>query len=163
MDECSRNIFLKDLRSYGIIDQLLDDPLVEDIIINDLQPIYIHHAQEGFKKTEYKFSSHEELDLLIKKLMVYGGKKELKKMNDLDLLGMRGRANIVYSPLGPEITIAKVRSRTLSIIDLIDNRSLPVEMAALFWLYVEGWGVRPANIMISGGPGSGKTTLLNAL
>jgi len=76
---------------------------------------------------------------------------------------MRGRANIVYSPLGPEITIAKTRAQPLSIIDLMNNRSLPAEIAALLWLYIEGLGVRPANIMIAGGPGSGKTTLLNAL
>jgi flagellar protein FlaI len=36
-------------------------------------------------------------------------------------------------------------------------------LAAQFWLYVEGLGIRPANIIITGGPGSGKTTLLNAL
>ena len=163
LDQHLREIFLKELRSYGVIDTLLDDPLVEDIIINGLGPIYVHHAKEGLKKTENRFSGPEELNLLIKKLMVYDGRKELKKINNLDLLGMRGRANIVYSPLGPEITIAKIRSRPLSIIDLINNRALPAEMAALFWLYVEGVGVRPANIMIAGGPGSGKTTLLNAL
>jgi len=76
---------------------------------------------------------------------------------------MRGRANIVYSPLGPEITIAKIRSQPLSIIDLINNGTLSCEIAALFWLYIEGLRVKLANIMISGGPGSGKTTLLNAL
>src|SRR3990167_9270964 len=30
-------------------------------------------------------------------------------------------------------------------------------------MYIEGMSIRPANIMIAGGPGVGKTTLLNAL
>jgi flagellar protein FlaI len=37
------------------------------------------------------------------------------------------------------------------------------EAAGQLWLYMEGLSLRPANIIISGGPGTGKTTLLNAL
>jgi archaeal flagellar protein FlaI len=37
------------------------------------------------------------------------------------------------------------------------------EVAAQLWIYIEGMQIRPANIMIAGGPGVGKTTLLNAL
>ena len=45
----------------------------------------------------------------------------------------------------------------------MNNGALNPELAAQLWLYVEGLNVKPANIIISGGPGSGKTTLLNAL
>jgi len=51
----------------------------------------------------------------------------------------------------------------LSIIDLIKNGTLTPEMAAQFWIYIEGMGIKPANILIAGGPGAGKTTILNAL
>jgi flagellar protein FlaI len=51
----------------------------------------------------------------------------------------------------------------LSIIELIRNGTLTPELAGQFWVYVEGLGVKSANIIISGGPGSGKTTFLNAL
>jgi flagellar protein FlaI len=37
------------------------------------------------------------------------------------------------------------------------------EVAAQLWMYLEGMSIRPANIIIAGGPGVGKTTLLNAL
>lgn len=162
-DEAEKKKIIKELQHFGVIDSLLKDPMVEDIIINGTQPIYIHHTQDGFKKTDKRLSDPAELSLLVKKIFVFSGKTELKKINNVDLLEMRGRVNIVYSPMGPELTITKLKSNPLSIIDLIEKGALNVEMASLLWLYVEGLKIRPANILISGGPGSGKTTLLNAL
>ncbi len=162
-DEKSKTDFFKELQGYGVIDPLLNDPSVEDIIVNGTEPIYAHHAKDGLIKTQQRFFSLEELDLLIRKLLVFSGRTELKKINNIDLLGMRGRINIIYSPFGPELTIAKVKANPFSVIELIENKTLNAEIASLLWLYVEGMGVRPANMLISGGPGSGKTTLLNSL
>ncbi len=162
-NEKEKERFLEELENYGIISSLLDDPDVEDIIINGTEPIYAHYSKDGLRKTNKRFESLPELELLIKKILVFGGKQELRKINNVDLLGMRGRANIVYSPLGPELTITKIKINPLSIIDLIDKGTLNSDMAALLWLYIEGLGMRAANILVSGGPGAGKTTLLNAL
>jgi len=79
------------------------------------------------------------------------------------VLDAKGRANIIYSPFGPQITITRAKERPLSIIELIKNGTLNAEIAAQFWLYVEGVGIKPANILIAGGPGGGKTALMNAL
>jgi len=65
--------------------------------------------------------------------------------------------------IGPQITITRAKEKPLSIIELVANGTLNPQLAAQFWLYVEGLGVKPANIIISGGPGAGKTTFLNAL
>lgn len=159
----AKNEFFAEFYSFGAIEGLLNNPDVEDIIINGTSPVYIHHAKEGLKEIGPLFSGLDEVELLIKKLLVFSGKKELRKINNIDLPGIRGRANIVYSPFGPELTITRIKSIPLSIIDLIGNKTLNAEMASLLWLYIEGLGMRPANILISGGPGSGKTTLLNAL
>jgi flagellar protein FlaI len=56
-----------------------------------------------------------------------------------------------------------MKERPLSIIDLINNGTLSLELAAQLWIYAEGMSMRPANLIISGGPGAGKTTLLNAM
>ncbi len=103
------------------------------------------------------------MDLFINKLIIFSGRKTIKKVNNVELSEIKGRANIVYSPFGPQITITRAKEKPLSIIELIKSGTLTAQLAAQLWLYVEGLGVKPANIIISGGPGSGKTTLLNAL
>ncbi|HTZ11943.1 MAG TPA: ATPase, T2SS/T4P/T4SS family [Candidatus Margulisiibacteriota bacterium] len=155
--------FFEEFLSYGIIDEFLDDPEVEDIMVSYLSPIYIHKAKLGMVKTDKRFTSREELDLFIKKLIVFSGRKSINKVNNVELANIKGRANIIYSPFGPQITITRAKGKPLSIIELVKSGSLNSGLAAQFWLYVEGMGIKPANIIISGGPGTGKTTLLNAL
>lgn len=155
--------FFNQFMTYGIIGEFLSDPEVEDIMINYLDPIYIHKTKAGMIKTDKRFSSRDELDLFIRKLVIFSGRKTIRKINNVELADMKGRVNIVYSPFGPQITITRAKERPLSIIELVENGTLNPELAAQLWLYVEGLGVKPANIIISGGPGTGKSTLLNAL
>jgi len=162
-DEERRQQFLDQFFSYGVIEDLLHDPDVEDIIINSLNPIYIHHTYKGLVRSERRFESQRALDVFIKKLVVFSGRAGLRKLNNLELANIQGRVNIAFSPFGPQITITKIKERPLSIIDLIRKGAMNYEMAALFWLYMEGMSIRPANMIILGAPGSGKTTLLNAL
>ncbi|MDD5196391.1 MAG: ATPase, T2SS/T4P/T4SS family [Candidatus Omnitrophica bacterium] len=149
--------------SYGVIDELLADPDVEDIMINYLSPIYVHKTKYGLVKTDKKFASREELDLFIKKLVIFSGRKTINKINNVELVEIKGRANIVYSPFGPQVTLTRAKERPLSIIELVENGTLNPEITAQLWLYVEGLKIKPANVIISGGPGTGKSTLLNAL
>ncbi len=155
--------FFNEFLSYGIIEEFLADPDVEDVMINYLSPIYIHKTKVGMVKTDKQFSSKEELDLFIRKLIIFSGRHTIKQINNVELSNIKGRANIVYSPFGPQITITRAKEKPMSITELIKNGTLTCELAAQFWLYVEGWRIKPANILIAGGPGTGKTTLLNAL
>ncbi len=155
--------FFKEFLSYGIIEEFLSDPDVEDIMINYLSPIYVRKTKTGITQTDKAFASREDLDLFVKKLIIFSGRKTIKKINNVELSEIKGRANIVYSPFGPQITITRAKEKPLSIIELIKSGTLNAQLAAQLWLYTEGLGIRPANILISGGPGTGKTTLLNAL
>jgi len=155
--------FFNEFLSYGIIEEFLADPAVEDIMINYLSSIYLHKTKIGMVKTDKKFASREEIDLFIKKLIFFSGRKTINKINNVELSEIKGRVNIAYSPFGPQITITRAKERPLSIVDLIKTGCLNAEIAAQFWIYVEGLGIKPANIVISGGPGAGKSTLLNAL
>ncbi|MDD4938696.1 MAG: ATPase, T2SS/T4P/T4SS family [Candidatus Omnitrophica bacterium] len=155
--------FFKEFLSYGIIEEFLSDPEIEDIMINNLSPMYVRKTKSGLIKTDRRFSSREELDLFIKKLIIFSGRKTINKINNVELSEIKGRVNIVYSPFGPQITITRAKEKPLSIIELIKSGTLTPQLAAQLWIYSEGLGVKPANIIISGGPGTGKTTLLNAL
>ncbi|MBU0468939.1 MAG: Flp pilus assembly complex ATPase component TadA [Candidatus Omnitrophica bacterium] len=155
--------FIEGFLTYGIITEILCDYDAEDIIINNLRPIYIHHARKGFISTGKKFSSQREVDLFIGKLLLFAGKTKLKKIMDIELHNLEGRVNIALSSFGPQVTITKAKVNPLSIIDLIRKGSMSYEVAAQLWIYLEGLTIRPANIIIAGGPGVGKTTLMNAL
>jgi len=158
-----KNDFIKKFLSYGIIEELLYDSDVEDIIINALKPIYIHHGQKGFIRTDKCFHHQKELNNFIKKILVFSGRKSYHKIANLELANLAGRVNMVDSPLGVQLTITKAKTDPISIIDLIRRGTMSYEAAGQLWLYLEGLSIRPANIIISGGPGTGKTTLLNAL
>jgi flagellar protein FlaI len=162
-NEEERAKFVADFFKYGIIDELLRDPDTEDIIINSLNPIYVHHTYKGLVKTDLRFASTKEMDVFIKKLVAFSGRTSLRKLNNLELSHIQGRVNIALSPFGPQVTITKIKENPLSIIDLIRKGALNYDIAALLWLYMEGMSIRPANLLILGAPGAGKTTLLNAL
>ncbi|MDD4899997.1 MAG: ATPase, T2SS/T4P/T4SS family [Candidatus Omnitrophica bacterium] len=155
--------FFNGVFSFDIIDEFLNDSDVEDIIINGLSPIYVHKTSEGLVKSSRHFSSAEELGLFVKKLFIFSDRKDVKKINNLELPQIKGRVNIVYSPFGPQLTITRAKEKPLSIITLIEKGTINAQIAAQLWLYIEGLGIKPANMIIAGGPGSGKTTLLNAL
>lgn len=158
-----RVAFIKNFLSYGIVTELLCDINVEDIIINHLKPVYMHHSQLGFISTSKRFTTSQELDLFIKKLLLFSGRKHKRKIMNLELPNLEGRVNIAFSAFGPQITITKAKVSPLSIIDLIHRGTLSYEVAGQLWMYIDGMSIRPANIIIAGGPGVGKTTLLNAL
>ncbi|VAX35797.1 Type II/IV secretion system ATP hydrolase TadA/VirB11/CpaF, TadA subfamily [hydrothermal vent metagenome] len=162
-DTEKRRAFIQSFLSYDVLTELLCNNKVEDIIINNLKPIYIHHNQKGFISTEKSFSSQKKLDLFIKKILMFVGRKELTRITNLELPNLEGRVNIALSSFGPQLTITKAKVSPISIIELIRAKSMTHEIAAQLWIYLEGLSIRPANMMIAGGPGVGKTTLLNAL
>ena len=158
-----RHAFLDAFLRYDVIDELLEDPTVEDVIINSTERIYVHRTGEGLVRTDKQFKSQQELTLFVTKLVVFGGRTDVDPITDVELFDIRGRVNIVSSPFGPQITITRAKTQPFTILQLIETGMLTYELGGQLWMYVEGLGVRAANLIISGGPGTGKTTLLNAL
>ena len=167
LDRLSRK-FLRDIIGYGAIDPLIqDDELEEIMIIGTSKPIFVYHRKYGMMKTNLQFSDEGELRDLIDSIARQINRRIDQESPILDGRLMDGsRINATIPPVsadGPSLTIRKFKRDPLTIIDLINSRTISLDLAGFLWLCIDGLGVKSANAIISGGTSSGKTTTLNAL
>ena len=159
---------LRDIIGYGKIDSLIqDDELEEIMIIGVGKPLFVYHRKYGMMKTNIRFNEKQELLDLIDSMS-----REINRRIDQESPILDGRLkdgsriNATIPPVsadGPSLTIRKFKKDPLTVIDLINSKTISLELAAFFWLCFDGLGVKSANAIISGGTSSGKTTTLNAL
>lgn len=152
-----------DVNDFSPIKDILESNTIEDVMVNNTRNIYIFDSLQGFVKLKESFDSQEKLNRFVGKLKLYATNQQAHgKIMDVHMPS-GSRANIITSPVGYDVTIRNFKQKPLSIIDLINNRTLDYKIASRLWLYVDGLRVKPANLMIGGIPASGKTTLLNTL
>ena len=159
---------LRDITGYGDIDPLIqDDDLEEIMIIGIDKPIFVYHRKYGMMKTNIRFGNTFELMELIDSIARQINRRIDQESPILDGRLIDGsRINATIPPVsadGPSLTIRKFKRDPLTIIDLINSKTISIELAAFFWLCFDGLGIKSANAIISGGTSSGKTTTLNAL
>lgn len=160
-DALARRIF-DDLLGLGPLQPLLDDPAVEEIIINGPRRVFV--IRDGRKQlSEIVLADDEQLLQLVRRAIGPLGRRldEASPMVDARLPD-GSRLNAVIPPLtsgSPHVTIRKfvLRARTLD--DLVTLETLTREAAVFLQAAVQGG----LNVLISGGTGTGKTTALNAL
>ena len=167
LDNLARKLF-QDLVGYGEIDPLIrDDNLEEIMVIGMNKPVFVYHREYGMMKTNILFKDAGEVMNLIDSIARQINRRIDQESPILDgRLPDGSRVNATIPPIsadGPSMTIRKFKRDPLTIIDLINSKTISVELAAFFWLCFDGLGVKSANAIISGGTSSGKTTTLNAL
>jgi pilus assembly protein CpaF len=147
----------------GILQPLMDDPRVEEIIVNG--PLRIFTIRDGRKEQAVGvyFETDEELRQLVKRVVSSAGRRldESSPMVDVRLRD-GSRLNAVIPPASTRwtsVTIRKFVLRAQSLHELVELGALPGAAADFLDAAVQA-GV---NILVSGQTGSGKTTLLNAL
>ena len=147
----------------GILQPLMDDPRVEEIIVNG--PLRIFTIRDGRKEqaTGIYFETDDELRQLVKRAVSSAGRRldEASPMVDVRLRD-GSRLNAIVPPASTRwtsVTIRKFVLRAQSLHELVELGALPAAAADFLDAAVQG-GV---NILVSGQTGSGKTTLLNAL
>ena len=137
------------------------------MIIGLDKPVFVYHRKYGMMKTNLVYSDEKELMDLIDSIARQINRRIDQESPILDGRLIDGsRINATIPPVsadGPSLTIRKFRRDPLTVIDLINSKTLTLELAAFFWLCIDGLGVKSANAIISGGTSSGKTTTLNAL
>ena len=166
-ENLARNM-MKELIGYGEISSLIEDDDLEEIMVIGVNaPVFVYHREYGMMETDLFFDGEDKIINIIDSIARETNRRIDQQSPILDArLANGSRVNATIPPLsanGPTITIRKFKKDHLSIVDLIRYNTLNSEIASFLWLCVDGLGVKPANIIVSGGTSSGKTTLLNAL
>jgi len=155
----------RDLLGYGPLDPIFRDPNIEDISCNGVGiPIYVWHRKFESLPTNIVFTNEKELDEYVLKLAHMAGKHISVAYPILDAIlpgGHRVAATFQkeVSTKGSTFTIRKFRADPITIIDLIDYRTISPEIAAYFWLIMD----YKMTTLILGVTGAGKTSTLNAM
>ena len=145
----------------GALEDLLADPDVNDILVNNKDEIYIEKNGKMIL-TNKRFISNEQVRSIIERIIAPLGRRIDESVPMVDArLPDGSRINAIIPPLslnGPMLTIRKFGTERFTINDLLERfHSLSQPMADFLNACVVG----RKNMIISGGTGSGKTTLLN--
>ncbi len=153
-----------EMLGLGKLEVLLNDDALEEIVVNNSsEPIYVYHKKFGWLKTNVMIPTEENI---YNYSSIIGRKVGRQITNLAPLMDAHlptgDRVNATLFPIstkGNTITIRKFRREPWTIIHLIEDKTLNLEIAALLWLSIQ----YELNIVVAGGTASGKTTLLNAL
>src|SRR5437870_701150 len=153
---------LDEVFGLGPLEPLLQDPTVNDILVNGPKQVYVERAGI-LEESNIMFKDNSHLMNIIDKIVSGVGRRvdESSPMVDARLAD-GSRVNVIIPPLaidGPHLSIRRFGHIPITEDDLIRNQTLTQPMLEL----LRGAVRSRLNIVISGGTGAGKTTLLNVL
>jgi len=153
---------LDEVFGLGPLEPLLQDPGINDILVNGHKQVYVERAGI-LEETNIRFKDDTHLMHIIDKIVSGVGRHidESSPMVDARLAD-GSRVNVVIPPLaidGPHLSIRRFGHIPVSENDLLTNQTLTPQMLEL----IKGAVKARLNMVISGGTGAGKTTLLNVL
>jgi len=153
---------------YGQLDPMIkDDDLEEIMVIGFNRNVFVYHRKIGMMITNVIFEEDSEIKAIIDVIARQVNRRIDQQTPILDArLPDGSRVNATIPPVsadGSTLTIRKFRKDPLTIIDLINFKTLSSHLAGFLWVCTDGLGVKSCNAIIAGGTGSGKTTTLNAV
>lgn len=152
----------RELAGLGPLEDLLEDPAVEDILINGHDKLFV--SRGGVLGQEPSgFTDDQHVLRIVRRILAPLGRRLDESVPMVDArLPDGGRLNVVIHPLavdGPMVSIRKFRKDPLKPEDLMRLGAFDEPVDRLLQAAVRS----RCNILISGGTSSGKTSLLNAL
>ena len=164
MDQQTRNNAYGLLRnSLGPLASLLEDQLVQEVMVNGPDDVWVEKAGQGIMKTDIQIQD-VEIRSAIQLLASLENKdaKERGKDSIIDsrLDGFRFAAAMKPTSMkGPSISIRKHHPMHLSLDDYVASGAIPEQMVDALRRMIQ----ERKNIIVAGGTSSGKTTFVNAL
>ncbi len=160
-DRLSREV-LDEVFGLGPLEPLLQDPTVNDILVNTYNTVYVERGGI-LVETPVVFKDNLHLMHIIEKIVSGVGRRvdESSPMVDARLAD-GSRVNVIIPPLavdGPILSIRRFPSKPLGVEGLLQKGAFTSEMIEVLQKAVQA----RLNIVVSGGTGAGKTTLLNVL
>ncbi len=151
---------LSEILGYGPLEKLLQDPTIDEVMVNGPSNIYIERRGK-IEKTALSFDTDAHVMRIIDRIVSPLGRRVDEGSPYVDArLPDGSRVNIIIPPLalvGPTITIRKFARVPFTIDELTKRGTFTPEFITFTKACVEA----KLNIVISGGTGSGKTTTLN--
>lgn len=156
------NNLVNEIKGFGPVQPLLDDPDISEVMINGPNRVYIERAGR-LEATRIHFRDDAHLKSIVEKMLAPTGRRldEASPMVDARLPD-GSRLNAVIRPIavtGDTITIRKFSKDPFTLDQLALMGSISDAMRVVLEAAVRG----RVSIVVSGGTGSGKTTTLNAL
>src|SRR5437867_4971294 len=153
---------LDEVFGLGPLEPLLQDPSINDILVNGHKLIYVERAGI-LEETNIRFKDNAHLMHIIEKIVSAVGRRvdESSPMVDARLAD-GSRINAIIPPLavdGPHLSIRRFGHIPIGENDLLASQTITPPILEL----LKGAVKARLNIVISGGTGAGKTTLLNVL
>jgi pilus assembly protein CpaF len=146
----------------GPLEPFMKDPSISDVLVNTHKQVYVERHGK-MEHTEAAFKDEAHLRRVIDKIVSAVGRRIDESCPMVDArLPDGSRVNAIIPPLaidGPMLSIRRFAVDALELEDLINLKTLPMEIGELLKLIVKA----RLNILISGGTGVGKTTFLNVL
>ena len=160
-DRLSREV-LHEVFGLGPLEPLLQDPTINDILVNTHRKVYVERGGI-LEKTNVIFKDDAHLRHIIDKIVSNVGRRvdESSPMCDARLAD-GSRINVIIPPLavdGPILSIRRFGKIPIGTEQLLANRTVTPPIFDVLKSAVRA----KLNMVISGGTGAGKTTLLNVL
>jgi pilus assembly protein CpaF len=154
--------FAEALQQNYEIALLLEDPTINDILINGHDRVYVERAGK-LQHAPIRLGDEGKLFALAEAIAASAGRSMQRHRPILDTrLPDGSRVNIIAPPLsvdGTAISIRKFSKQAITLDDMAAQHNISPSLAEFLKVAAKC----RLNMVISGGTGSGKTTLLNAI